>query len=315
MTEMKVHPVADLFPMMSEDELADLAEDIRINGLIHPIIVIEHDDGSQTLIDGRNRLRACELAGIEPEKQLLNGQDPVAYILSSNDRRDMTQGQRAVVAAMANTFTNCKFGDLGQLARALKVPLPRVSEAIIIAKHAPDLAERVRKGDAPFQPALEKARQIKAETEIDDNKMARLREEAPDLADLAGISLDQAIAKLNERNVDAAKLKTIEQEAPELVRKVTEGHLTVSQAMAVFAKEQEDARARQQGATSRLFQIVHLIDVGVGNYKDAAARLMEDVTPKMWPADRIDDLTAAHLKTCGDFLAECAKHLKQRKGD
>jgi hypothetical protein len=64
--------------------------------------------------------------------------------LVSNDRRDMTQGQRAIVGAMANTFTNCKFGDLGQLARALKVPLPRVSEAIIITKHAPDLAEQVK---------------------------------------------------------------------------------------------------------------------------------------------------------------------------
>jgi disulfide oxidoreductase YuzD len=49
--ELKVHPLIDLFPMMSEEELADLAEDIKANGLIYPIVI----DGD-VLIDGRNRL-------------------------------------------------------------------------------------------------------------------------------------------------------------------------------------------------------------------------------------------------------------------
>jgi hypothetical protein len=30
------HPVADLFPRMTDEELADLAADIKANGLIHP---------------------------------------------------------------------------------------------------------------------------------------------------------------------------------------------------------------------------------------------------------------------------------------
>jgi hypothetical protein len=32
----EVHPVADLFPMMTDDELDDLAGDIKANGQIHP---------------------------------------------------------------------------------------------------------------------------------------------------------------------------------------------------------------------------------------------------------------------------------------
>jgi ParB-like chromosome segregation protein Spo0J len=60
---IEVHPLAALFPMMSDDELADLAEDIKANGRIHPIVL----DADGVLIDGRNRLRACELAAIEPE--------------------------------------------------------------------------------------------------------------------------------------------------------------------------------------------------------------------------------------------------------
>jgi ParB-like chromosome segregation protein Spo0J len=34
-----VHPVADLFPMMTNEELDDLAADIKANGLIQPIVV------------------------------------------------------------------------------------------------------------------------------------------------------------------------------------------------------------------------------------------------------------------------------------
>jgi ParB-like nuclease domain len=54
---------------MTDAELADLAEDIATNGLVHPIVV----DADGALIDGRNRLRACEIAGVEPAFQQLNG--------------------------------------------------------------------------------------------------------------------------------------------------------------------------------------------------------------------------------------------------
>jgi ParB-like chromosome segregation protein Spo0J len=57
-----VHPIADLFPMMTDEELANLAADIKANGLIHPVVL----DKNGVLLDGRNRDRACQIAGIEP---------------------------------------------------------------------------------------------------------------------------------------------------------------------------------------------------------------------------------------------------------
>jgi ParB-like chromosome segregation protein Spo0J len=78
--KIQVHPLAELFPMMPPDELADLAEDIRASGLIHPIVI----DGDGVLIDGRNRLRACEIAGVEPSFHCINGDDAAAYIVSAN---------------------------------------------------------------------------------------------------------------------------------------------------------------------------------------------------------------------------------------
>jgi hypothetical protein len=75
------------------------------------------------------------MAGIAPRKVQLNGQDLVAYILSSNDRRDMTQGQRAIVAALCHNLL--QRGEPAELARSLKVPRQ-------IARHTPDLAEQMR---------------------------------------------------------------------------------------------------------------------------------------------------------------------------
>jgi hypothetical protein len=50
------------------------------------------------VIDGRNRLKACELAEIEPEYRKVNGEDAAALIVSNNlQRRNLTKGQRAIL--------------------------------------------------------------------------------------------------------------------------------------------------------------------------------------------------------------------------
>src|SRR5947199_9615571 len=55
-----VHSAAELFPLMSEAELKELAEDIEAHGLLEPIILFA--TGSQAiLLDGRNRLDALSL--------------------------------------------------------------------------------------------------------------------------------------------------------------------------------------------------------------------------------------------------------------
>jgi hypothetical protein len=58
---LAVHPAADLFPLMSEAELKELADDIKKNGLIDPLVVWKKGG---SLLDGRNRLDAMALAGI-----------------------------------------------------------------------------------------------------------------------------------------------------------------------------------------------------------------------------------------------------------
>lgn len=90
---MNIHPVADLFPMLTEDELNTLAEDIKENGLRNPIVTYEGQ-----VLDGRNRLKACELAGVEPLFVEYQGDDPIAFIVSLNlNRRHLEAGQRAAI--------------------------------------------------------------------------------------------------------------------------------------------------------------------------------------------------------------------------
>jgi hypothetical protein len=96
MGEHAIHPVAALFPEMTPEELHELAEDIRASGLAHPIV----RDRNGTILDGLNRLRACELAGVEPRFEIFEGEDPIAFIVSSNlKRRHLNESQRAMVGS------------------------------------------------------------------------------------------------------------------------------------------------------------------------------------------------------------------------
>ena len=69
----QVHPAAEIFPMLSEDKLRALGEDIKEHGLKEPIVlwsIDPEDNQSAVVLDGRNRLDAMELVGIETVKPI-----------------------------------------------------------------------------------------------------------------------------------------------------------------------------------------------------------------------------------------------------
>jgi hypothetical protein len=92
--ELASHPAAAPFPLMGGAELQKLADDIRAHGLRQPITML---DGR--ILDGRNRFRACRIAGVEPRLKAFTGGDPIRYVLSQNiRRRHLTASQLAFVA-------------------------------------------------------------------------------------------------------------------------------------------------------------------------------------------------------------------------
>ncbi len=134
------------------------------------------------LIDGRNRREACRRAGIIPDYVLLDGQDPVTYILSANiTRRHMTKGQRAMAVARVletNQVSQRKAAD------SLRIKQPMLAKASIVLRYAPDLADQVRNGFLSLDKAYEEARIRKGQADSYESRFNALKAAAPDLADL-----------------------------------------------------------------------------------------------------------------------------------
>lgn len=99
----ETHPAADAFPLMDDEALRGLADDIKANGLRCPIILIADDPDSERILDGRNRYLACLLAKVEPLFEYYDGpHDPLElarFVCSHNlARRDMNLLERAACA-------------------------------------------------------------------------------------------------------------------------------------------------------------------------------------------------------------------------
>ncbi len=95
----KAHPFAEAWPMLGEEELQELATDIAANGLRDSVVLFEG-----MVIDGRNRLRACEVAGVEPSFTEFEGDDDeaLAFVQSVNNaRRHQSKGSLAASWALS----------------------------------------------------------------------------------------------------------------------------------------------------------------------------------------------------------------------
>ena len=181
---MEFHPIANIFPMMGEEELGELADDIMENGLRQPIVVYEGK-----ILDGRNRQKACDLIGLSP--YLINesevrfaeefgikscnqplspyeeyqGDDPLGYVLSLNlHRRHLTASQRAALAAeIANMESGArtdlepslKLGKVSQVeaAEKLDVSPAYIQQAKKIQRESPEHFDKVKSGELSLQQA------------------------------------------------------------------------------------------------------------------------------------------------------------------
>jgi ParB-like chromosome segregation protein Spo0J len=167
------HPFAAIWPLMTDDALIALAEDIKANGQHLPILLYQ---GS--ILDGRCRDRACGIAGVEPRYEptaAANDDEALDLVVSLNEhRRHLSMEERAFAAArLANmkqgshwankrkeekvkrsfeSFTSEKPQNhsiqVYDAAKLLDVSVPAVARARVIIKHAPELEKDVVAGNA-----------------------------------------------------------------------------------------------------------------------------------------------------------------------
>lgn len=124
------HEAAAIFPM-DEEHLNDLADDIRATGLRMPIELL---DGK--VLDGRRRLKACQMAGVSPAYRNVTVSDPVAYVMSLNlHRRHLTPSQLSMVAARVRSIYEAQ-----AKARQVRKPADSVVENLPQQNRARDAA-------------------------------------------------------------------------------------------------------------------------------------------------------------------------------
>jgi hypothetical protein len=101
------HPISKIIPPMTDTEKKELAEDIKKNGLLEPVVLLD-----DMVLDGVSRQEACLRAGIASRyirfDQLLpatQAAGPVAFVISRNaKRRHLTASQKAAIAVDALPF-------------------------------------------------------------------------------------------------------------------------------------------------------------------------------------------------------------------
>lgn len=179
---MKVHPYADMFPMASEEELAELAESIKAVGLIQPVVVTS--DG--LVLDGRNRLEACRRAGVEPHFVTRDGSDDelkdfVIGVNTAGRRESMSTGIAAASVALilgVERRVNGQWDNWGGRGKRRDKPethVPGLEDSgwrkamarvgLVLDELGAPYLEEIRDGKRQLGPTWEEAKAIRAERE------------------------------------------------------------------------------------------------------------------------------------------------------
>lgn len=178
-----LHPASNLFPLLSGTELRDLAEDIRAHGLIEPVWLYRDPEKGVLLLDGRNRYKACQIAGVSVRTQTYKGTDPIAFSVSTNlKRRHLTTGQIAFVALavvpLYEAEAKRRQGTRTDLQRKKNIPAD-LREG---SKPAHEINTKIKKREERSHESAEQAAKVTGAAGRTVAQAKRVQFQAPDLA-------------------------------------------------------------------------------------------------------------------------------------
>ena len=179
---IEYHELSTVFSSFEDtEEFVQLVKSIRQNGLNHPILLWQGK-----IVDGRHRHKACLEAGVEPQYEYIPDSMALSQVMDrvvaeNILRRHLTTGQRAMIAAaLANmtredTLKQNTDGRIrlteedeekksnGSAAKSLGVGVTSVKDAKEVKSDAPDLAEKVARGEMSLHAAKTESRERKGE--------------------------------------------------------------------------------------------------------------------------------------------------------
>ena len=137
------------FYVKDDEDLMNLVESVRANGIMTPAIVRPKEDGRYELVAGHRRKRACELAGIptlRAEVKEMSRDEAIIYMVESNfQRTTILPSEKAFAYKMRLDAMNRQ----GQRTDLTSYPvgrkLPGVESAAAVGKEAGDSQTQVRR--------------------------------------------------------------------------------------------------------------------------------------------------------------------------
>ena len=229
---IKTHPFLDIIPMMTEDEFAGLVWSVKKHGLHVPIA----RDQAGVIIDGRCRLMACIVAGIEPRFKTVEIEDDDAardYVASVNLYNVYrSPSQKAIARAIEE--------------RELTEPDPELSALVLpeareILEHNEPLAISVLRGNLTLTKAYEELLRQRRERELaaEEFRLKTAVEESFAFEEVRG----KDILAREEAFRDRAILAQLCERSPVLAMKVKAGELAIDQAIEAAKKQDLATRA------------------------------------------------------------------------
>lgn len=175
LSQITIHPVAEVFPPMTDREFTELKKDIEQNGQLQSIWLFK-----EQIIDGRNRFKACQELGIEPRftEWFGESEDLTKFVVGLNlHRRHLNESQRAMVAAKLANLENghrATFANLqstvtqSDAAEMLQVSPRSVADAKAVqSQGSPELIEKVEKGEIAVSTAAVIAKELPREEQVE----------------------------------------------------------------------------------------------------------------------------------------------------
>ena len=161
------------FKVRDDEDMMNLVESIRANGILTPATVRKKEDGRYELLSGHRRLRACELAGIDKlrcEVVDMSRDEGTIFMVESNfQRTKILPSEKAFAYKMRMEALNrqgkrsdltsgplgSKFRSDEELAAHVSDSARQIKRYIRLTELIPELLDMVDEGHMAMRPAIE----------------------------------------------------------------------------------------------------------------------------------------------------------------